>query len=116
VSVHTGLCLSEHKVYRLGDIVKSQATQIFELLEVAGKKIGAISPFNATNKLKNPRYFIPDPWTNTESDKSILSKRISEAIKQAVNDNANSKITAESYFWLVIGFVLSARVKNFQII
>ncbi len=112
VSVHTGLPYNDHKVFRLGDIVNHQHTQIFEKIEQAGFKVGAISPMNAKNNLKSPEYFIPDPWTQTPSDKSYVSKILSEAIAQAVNDNADSKLTISSIFKLLIVFILVIPLKS----
>src|SRR5881275_2833824 len=64
-SVHTGLSASEHSVFRLGDIVNSRVPQIFERLEKQGLRIGCIAVMNAENRLDDPAYFIPDPWTDT---------------------------------------------------
>ena len=104
-SVHTGKTFEEHKVFRLGDFVNSSHTQFFESVEKAGFSVGAISPMNASNRLKNPAYFIPDPWTKTPSDKSFLSKSITKAIVQAVNDNSQSRLTFKTIFSLVLAFV-----------
>ena len=71
---------NEHKIFRLGDFVNSCDEQFFEKVERAGFLVGAVSPMNASNKLKNPAYFIPDPWTKTPSDGSFFSKSITEAI------------------------------------
>ena len=105
-SVHTGKTYSEHKVFRLGDFVNSSDEQFFEKVEKAGYVVGAISPMNASNKLKKPAYFIPDPWTQTSSDKSFMSRSITSAIVQAVNDNSKSKLTLKSKFNLIIAFIL----------
>ena len=51
-SVHTGKTYDEHGVFRLGDFVNSNEEQIFEKVEKAGYKVGAISPMNASNRLK----------------------------------------------------------------
>jgi hypothetical protein len=93
VSVHTGKKYSDHNIFRLGDIINSDIKQIFEQVEDLGYKVGAISPMNAKNNLRNPSFFIPDPWTKTDSDKSYLSKSITRSISQAVNDNTQSKLT-----------------------
>ena len=66
--------------------------QIFEIVESKGYSVGCISPMNTLNKLKEPKYFIPDPWTVTKTDKTFWSRNISKAINQAVNDNSNKKI------------------------
>lgn len=113
VSVHTGKEYSEHNVFRLGDFVNSKEKQFFEKVEESGFKVGAISPMNATNKLKKPSYFIPDPWTKTESDKSFLSKIISKSISQSVNDNAQSKLTIKTIISLIFAFLVMVRPNKY---
>jgi hypothetical protein len=104
-SVHTGKTFEEHNVFRLGDFVNSTEEQFFEQVEKAGFSVGAVSPMNASNKLKNPAYFIPDPWTKTPCDNSFFSKSITDAIVQAVNDNSQSKLTFKTIFNLGLAFV-----------
>jgi hypothetical protein len=104
-SVHTGKTYDEHSVFRLGDFVNSSSDQFFEKVEKVGFSVGAVSPMNASNKLHNPAYFIPDPWTQTPCDNSFLSNRITEAIVQAVNDNSQSKLTFKTIFNLGVAFV-----------
>ena len=104
-SVHTGKTYQEHKVFRLGDSVNSTHDQFFEQVEKAGFSVGAVSPMNASNKLKNPAYFIPDPWTQTPCDNSFFSKSITDAIVQAVNDNSQSKLTFKTIFNLGLAFI-----------
>ena len=104
-SVHTGKTYDEHKVFRLGDFVNSTDEQFFEQVEKAGFSVGAVSPMNASNKLENPAYFIPDPWTQTPCDNSFFSKSITDAIVQAVNDNSQSKLTFKTIFNLGLAFV-----------
>lgn len=103
VSAQTGKTYAEHGVFRLGDVVNcpDSLVQIFEVLESRGLKVGAISPMNARNRLQRPAYFVPDPWTDTPSDGSGFSRRLTEMLRQTVNDNASSRITARSL--LVIG-------------
>jgi hypothetical protein len=104
-SVHTGLNYDCHKVFRLGDFVNSDKKQFFEKVEDAGYIVGAISPMNASNKLKNPAFFIPDPWTQTPSDGSFLSKRLTSALSQAVNDNSQSRLTISTIINLSAAFL-----------
>ena len=104
-SIHTGKTFEQHKVFRLGDFVKSKEDQFFEKVEKAGYFVGAVSPMNASNKLKKPAYFIPDPWTKTPSDNSFLSKILSDSISQAVNDNAQSKINLMTIIKLILAFI-----------
>jgi hypothetical protein len=104
-SVHTGKTFAEHNVFRLGDFVNFSHEQFFEIVERAGYKVGAVSPMNASNNLKKPAYFIPDPWTLTLCDNNFFSKSITDAIVQAVNDNSQSKLTAKTIFNLGLAFV-----------
>jgi hypothetical protein len=114
VSVHTNKAYAEHGVFRLGDIVGSGVPQIFEQLEQAGYKVGAISAMNAENRLKNPAYFIPDPWTQTPADSSWWSRSLGQAVSQAVNDNTQARITLKSALQLFLGLLRFARVVHYK--
>jgi hypothetical protein len=115
VSVHTGKSYAEHKIFRLGDIVGSNVLQIFEQLELAGINVGGVSPMNAENRLKNGAYFIPDPWTKTPSDSSWWSSNLGCAVAQAVNDNAQSKLTVKSVFVIALGLIRFAKLKHYKL-
>ena len=107
VTIHTGKSHDEHQVFRLGDIVDhSNLSQIFEELEKQGLSIGAVSPFNADNRLNNPSFFIPDPWTKTKVSGNFVLKSLYKAIHQSVNDNAQEKLNFKSLFSLGLGFLL----------
>jgi len=113
-SVHCGLSAAEHSVFRLGDILHSNAPQLFEQLENAGLRVGAISPMNAANRLNNPAYFIPDPWTKTPSDSSWWSRALTTAVSQAVNDNSKQSITPRSASYLALGLMRFAQPKHYE--
>jgi hypothetical protein len=113
VTAHTGKTLAEHGVFRLGDIVKHEIPQIWELLEERGLRVGAISPMNAKNRLHSPAFFVPDPWTPTRCSGASLLKHLIQAIAQAVSDNARSRVSLKSLFWLLVGTVVYARAKNY---
>lgn len=112
-SVHTGKTYADHGVFRLGDMVGSGVPQIFEQLEQAGCKVGVISAMNAENRLKYPAYFIPDPWTQTPADSSWWSQSLGQAVSQAVNDNAQTRITLKSALQLALGLLRFARVRHY---
>ncbi len=96
-SVYLGQSFNQHKIFRLGDIIHHpQHKQIFEIIEKKGFTVGAIAPMNADNRMSNPSYFIPDPWTDTHSDKSSFSKRLSKMLKQTVNNNAKGSLSLNS--------------------
>ena len=113
VTAHTGLTLSEHGVFRLGDIVDHEFPQIWERLEEQGITVGAVSPMNAKNRTKKASFFIPDPWTRTEVTGSLLIRNLYDAVAQAVNDNAQSRISLRSVFWLLLGAARYARIANY---
>lgn len=106
VTIHTGKSFDEHKVYRLGDIIDNpNLSQIFEEIENKGLSVGAVSPFNAENRLKNPKFFIPDPWTKTYPSGNWIIKGIYKAVNQSVNDNASSKFKISSLIFLLLGIL-----------
>ena len=106
MTVYSGKDYKDHKILRLGDIVdRKDLSQIFEEIESQGKKVGAISPFNADNRLKDPSFFIPDPWTKTKVSGNFMIKSIYSAVHQTVNDNSSGKLKIKSIFGLALGFV-----------
>lgn len=111
-SVHTGMSFSEHRVFRLGDIVDSTAAQIFEEVERMGMTVGVISAMNADNRLQQPKYFIPDPWTVTPPDKSWFSRYITDVLRQAVNDNSSERVSIKTTIKLALVFLQSVRIKS----
>ncbi len=107
VTIHTGKTFEEHQVFRLGDIVNNpKISQVFEELEADGLTVGAVSPFNAENRLKNPSFFVPDPWTKTNPSGNWVVKALYQAVHQSVNDNAKSKLNLKSMISLGLGLLL----------
>ena len=114
VTAHTGKTYAEHGIFRLGDVIDRQVVQIWEVLEAAGKKVGAISPMNAVNRCTNPAFFVPDPWTPGTVIGSVLLRKLHAAIAQTVNDNAEARMSPESIFWLSVGVARFARVRHYR--
>lgn len=114
VTAQTGMTLAQHGVFRLGDIVRTDLPQIWETLEAQGLVVGAISPMNARNRCKAPAFFVPDPWTDTPVTGSWLMKKFYKAIARSVNENATSRLTVSSAFWLGIGMAAYARPANYR--
>jgi hypothetical protein len=107
VTIHCGKSYKEHNIFRLGDIVNfPKLSQIFEELETEGLSVGAVSPFNAENRLKNPSFFVPDPWTKTNPSGNWIVKALYKAVSQSVNDNAKSKLNLKSMISLGLGLLL----------
>nr|WP_310524563.1 hypothetical protein [Polymorphobacter sp.] len=112
VTAHTGLSFADHGVFRLGDIVKTDHPQIWERLEAKGLRVGAVSPMNAKYRLENPAFFVPDPWTPTGIAAPASVKRLYAAISQAVNDNAEAKITPGSALAIALASAKSLSLDN----
>jgi len=107
VTIHSGKSYKEHNIFRLGDIVNNpKLSQIFEELEAEGLSVGAVSPFNAENRLNNPSFFVPDPWTKTNPSGNWIVKALYQAVHQSVNDNAKSKLNLKTIFSLGLGLLL----------
>jgi hypothetical protein len=100
-------------VFRLGDIVNSKAAQLFEQLEQRRLRVGAISAMNAANRMRDPAYFIPDPWTRTPSDSSWWSTVLTSAVSQAVNDNSRSALSTRSAFYLALALLRFAQPRHY---
>ena len=115
VTVQTGKSYDEHNVFRLGDIVeRHDLRQIFEDLEAAGLSVGAISPFNADNRLSNSKFFLPDPWTQTKSSGGWVLEKLSRSVSRFVNSNATGKVGISDVFWLLLGFLIYVRIKRWR--
>ena len=110
VSVHTGLSADNHKVFRLGESKSLQHEQIFEKIEKKGFDVGVLFSMNAINKTIKSKYFVPDPWTDTDASDSFWCKNLHKSIRQAVNDNSEGKIEFKSYL-----IILSACIKFIKI-
>jgi hypothetical protein len=112
-SVYNGQTAAEHGLTRLGDAVGHPAPQVFEQLEAQGVRVGCVAAFSAENRLKNPAYFLPDPWTCTPSDSSWWSRVLSASIGQIVNDNAHQRVTLRSLVHLALGVARFARPRHY---
>lgn len=114
-TVQTGKNYDEHQVFRLGDIVdRPDLHQIFEDLEKSGLSVGAISPFNADNRLTNSKFFIPDPWTQTKASGGYIIEKLSRTVSRYVNSNASGKVGLIDIIWLLIGVMLYVRIKRWS--
>lgn len=113
VTAHTGKSFAEHRIFRLGDVVKDDIPQVWELIEACGLNVGAISPMNAKNRSSNPAFFVPDPWTATKVVGTPRLVSLYRAIVQAVNDNAEARLTVRSVAALVLGLLTYAQPRNY---
>lgn len=116
VSIYTGLEAKEHKIFRLGDGENSNHIQFYNLIEEKGYSIGAISPMNFKNNLKNSLYFIPDPWSQSDPDSNLFSKLITSTIRKFVNENSSKEKNFKDYFKLMFIFLINFRFKNIKLL
>ena len=114
VTLHTGKTLKEHKIFRLGDIQNLKYPQVFEEIENRGNKVGLIFPFNTDNRLKNPEYFLPDPWTETKISADPKLKSFFNIIRKLVNSNANGKPNKLDYLKFLLGFMYFVPIQNWS--
>jgi hypothetical protein len=96
-TVYTGKIYAEHKLFRLGDIVYKDQTQIWDYLEARGVSVGAISPMNASNRCENPAFFLPDPWTHAKIVAEPRAAKLFELLVKIVNDNASSDTSVAGF-------------------
>lgn len=113
VTAHTGLPFDGHSVFRLGDIIMHDLPQIWEVLEAHGLSVGALSPMNAKHRLRNPAFFVPDPWTATSITAPRSLELLYAAIRQAVNDNAQARLAPTAAVGLLLGLGAYARPANY---
>jgi hypothetical protein len=111
-TVRTGLDYAEHKVFRLGDMEACGIRQHWEILEERGLKVAALSPINGANKTKYSPFWIPDPWVDTKISGDAFTHRISKAVRQAVNDNSQEKLSAETIVAVIEGLLTKTQLKS----
>jgi hypothetical protein len=113
-TIRTGLPYSDHGVFRLGDFGQVNIKQHWEIIEQEGFTVAAISPINAVNNTLNSPFWIPDPWLDTKVSGGGFERRISCALKQAVNDNANKKLSFSTTFALIEALITRGKVSSFS--
>ena len=111
-TIYTGKIASDHAQYRLGDSVNFNHNTIFNEIENLGISVGAVSPMNIKNNLKAPSYFIPDPWTDTSTDKNFWSIIISKTVSYFVKSNSDIKFNIKYFFFLKIIFLRFFKIRN----
>ena len=113
-SIYTGKTALEHNIFRLGDIVKYKENTIFDEIEGLGFSVGAIGSMNLDNKLKNPKYFISDPWTEAKSDNSFWSKLIQKTISSLVKKNSSLRVSFFELISFALIFFKFAKFRNYK--
>lgn len=114
-SFYTGLNLKQHKVYHLGDSLKNNHKTFLDESCDEGLKVGTFGSMNLKphNKFE---VFIPDPWSEAISDKSLSSRIVTKTMKKIVNKNANLKINIYDLLGIIIMIGIPNSVKKFNIV
>ena len=94
-SFYTCKSFDEHKVFHLGDCVKNKNKTFFEKFK--NKNLGFFAPMNL-DYIENSKIFIPDPWTQTNSDNSYNSKCVTKTIKHLINNNSELEVKLSDIF------------------
>ena len=115
VSIHTGKAANEHNIFRLGDIKNFNQEQIFENIEKRNKSVGVICAMNVKNNLKNPCYFISDPWTNAESKPGKWNRYVAKNLAKMINLNSHEKIPLKVHVNILIILLVTFRIKNLKL-
>lgn len=113
-TVRTGLDYAEHHVFRLGDMEASGIKQHWEILEERGLTVAAVSPINGANRTKNSPFWIPDPWVNTPISGDGFAHRIAKAVRQAVNDNAQEKLSVKTALAVIEGLLIKTQLGSWK--
>ena len=111
-SFFNGKSYKEHKIFRLNEFHLSNYKNISEVLESQYIKVGSIGAMNIPNRLVKPDYFISDMWITTKPDKNHLIHSIQKALSQGVKKNESFNLAPSSFFYILVGLLISLRVKN----
>jgi len=114
-TIRTGLTFEEHGVFRLGDIEGSGLRQHWEILEDRGYSVASVSAINASNNTKKSAFWIPDPWVETKISGNGFIRRFTKALKQAVNDNSEEKLSFFSIIVIVEGLIFKSKISSWPI-
>ena len=111
-SFYTSKSFDQHKVFHLNDGIKKNDQNFLDEILNLGKSVGIFGSMNLPPNLKYNIY-IPDPWSNAQTDNSYSSKLVNRTIKQLVNKNTKLKIDIISFFGLIylFGFPSLSKIK-----
>jgi hypothetical protein len=112
-TVYTGRTYEEHGIFRLGDVVSKDCSQIWEELEKRALKVGAVSPMNAANRCKHPAFFVPDPWTNTTVSGGRRLQSLFDGIKSIVNANSSGNVKRSVLMRFALNAIPEMRIESF---
>lgn len=93
-------------VTHLGDELPGEIRQYWEIFEEKGFSVEAISPINGYNRTEKSKFWIPDPWVETQLSGPVWSRLLHSAVKRLVCNNVKSfgANILDKVLFLLIGF------------
>ena len=115
VSFYTGKSYGEHGCFHLGDYSEIDENDFFSRLADAGKRTGIFGAMNHPGTEKQILY-VPDPWSQRESDRSLSSRATQKVTNLLVNKNAQLSSPLAVVVPLLIMFFSTKGLKKFSVI
>ena len=114
VSIYSGKKFDEHRVFHLGDTEQiSSENWLLDKIEKSGLSIGSVSPMNMPNRLKKPKFYIPDPWIKSNVSGGNFCKRVYNMLVQVVGDNSVGNISKRSFVTIIELIIKTFRPVDF---
>lgn len=92
VSFYSGKKFDDHKVSHLNDFEANQWNFFSHIEKKLNKKLALLFPMNLKNSFSKNNFFLPDPWTETNINSDIKTKKIFKIFKKLVLQNASNKL------------------------
>lgn len=112
-TTYCGKPYSQHKIFRLGEGHNSTEKTLFSALKSAGLCIGAVAPMNLSRETAKFDFFLPDPWSKQRPLGDIWLRFVSDAVRQAVNDNSGKGISKINKVKLLFGLARHLNLFDF---
>lgn len=114
-SFYSQMDFNNHKVFHLGDCLKTNHKLFTESLAENGLRVGIFGSMNLKPN-KNYDIFIPDAWTESSSDNSLNSKIVSNMMKKIINTNTSLKISLKDIIGLIFLIGIPLRLSLIKMI
>ena len=115
VSFYTGEPFSSHNVFHLGDYKNVKESDLFNQMTKQGKKVGLFGSMNHPGGAQFHRY-IPDAWSDKNSDYSTSSRCAQKVIATLVNNNSEFKSPVRIIPHLLVMFFSTSGFKKYNVI
>ncbi len=110
-SFYTKKAFHEHKVFHLGDAIKYNHPTFLDNID----HLGIFGSMNIP-RIDDAKIFIPDAWSELDSDNTFSSSSVYSAISQIINDNAKLKISFKSIIGLALLIGIPKTLRDIKVI